>query len=113
MITNMQIVNHVREDGIYVLAIFNLDGFSPWRCHLLADNRGSELSALGLRKSTRGLRWVRMSDSVIDAAFVVYQNSMSKIFGYDWNCISDGRTRMLEWVYLRGAENQESCMASA
>ncbi len=36
MITNMQIVNHVRADGWQIHAIFNLDKWGGWPCQLVS-----------------------------------------------------------------------------
>lgn len=103
MITNMQIVNHVREDGIQVLAIFNVAGWDEWPCQLCADNGKQKLFALGMRKTDRGPRWVNQSAIVVDAAQSVYDKDMTAMFGTDWRDIQDGRTRVLEWMFTRAA----------
>ena len=103
MIENMQIVNHVREDGIRVLAAFNVEGWGGRPCQLVADNSNRELFALGMYKARGGPRWTRMSRSVTDAAAASYDSAMSAIFGKGWRDIQDGTTRVMEWVITRAA----------
>ncbi|MGP2492280.1 hypothetical protein ACTDI4_11715 [Mesorhizobium sp. PUT5] len=103
MITNMQIVNHVRDDELRVLAIFNLDGWGDWPCQLCADNEKQEFFALGMNRTGGDLGWVRLSAPVVDAAIAVYDADMTAIFGDDWRNIQDGTARVLEWVFTRAA----------
>lgn len=101
MIANMQIVNHVREDDIRVLAIFNLESFPDTPCQLCADNEKQEFFALCMRKTARGISWTKMSAAVVDSAVAAYDTDMTAIFGDDWRNIQDGTARVLEWVFNR------------
>lgn len=100
MITNMQIVNHVREDGWQILAIFNLDRWGGWPCQLVSHPDEGVYRVKGLSKpnaKTGICSLIDLNDSFADEAAKVYDTAMTDIFGEDWYKITDGRNRVMEW----------------
>lgn len=100
MITNMQIVNHVREDGLRVLAIFD---FEKWGgpCQLVADVESKQKYTLGWMRRDQNGSWVRLNGAISVEAWGVYDKAMTELFGVDWRKIDDGTTRMLEWLPIK------------
>lgn len=100
MITNMQIANHVREDGWQIHAIFNLDKWGGWPCQLVshADGGGYHIKGM-LRPDEHGIcGFADLSNQFVEQAVTAYEAAMANMFGLDWYKAEDGRTRVMEWV---------------
>ena len=101
MIKNMQIVNHVREDGWQIHAIFNLDVWGGWPCQLVSHPKDiSGYIVKGMwRPDERGIcSFSDLNERFADQAAAAYDDAMSDIFGAGWREIDDGRTRVMEWA---------------
>jgi hypothetical protein len=98
MITNMQIVNHIRDDGWQIHAIFNMGGWDDLPCQLVSRG-GDEYRVKGMwMPDEDGVCGVTdLNERFVEAASAAYDKAMTEIFGDDWRKIEDGRTRVMEW----------------
>jgi hypothetical protein len=100
MITNMQIVNHVREDGWQIHAIFNLDKWGDLPCQLVSHVDGGGYRVKGMwRPDDHGTcGFTDLNERFVDRAADAYGVAMTAIFGAEWYKVTDGRTRVMEWT---------------
>lgn len=99
MITNMQIVNDVREDGWQIHAIFNMEKWGGWPCQLVSHVDGGGYQVKGMMRSGRQgyCGFLDLNDKFVEPAAAAYDDAMTAFFGPDWYKVEDGRNRVLEW----------------